>query len=85
MSANYATAKRPKESIKDNKPEDLTALANVVISISEAATRANIDELPEGSYSHEELMDGSTYGITLLCTQITHLDEAEFYVVSDIH
>lgn len=62
MSGNYVGAKRLKEFIEDNKLKDLTALANAVISTSEAATRAAIDELPDGSYSHEELMDGPTYG-----------------------
>ncbi len=65
MSANYVAAQRLSEFLRTNNLKDLKSLSEAVIEVSERNIRKEIEKLPDGEYSYEELMDGPEPGTSV--------------------
>lgn len=68
VSANETAGRKLKELLAEFKIKDLTSLAAVILSRSESVMRDAIEEVPDGSWSHEVRMDGINEPLTIRAT-----------------
>lgn len=68
VSANETSGRKLKELLEEFGIKDLISLTSAILSRSEAVMRAAIDEVPDGTWSHEIIMDGIGDPITFRAT-----------------
>ena len=68
VSANETAGRKLKELLAEFEIKDLTALTSAILSRSEAVMRAAIDGVPDGTWSHQIIMDGVGDPITIRAT-----------------
>lgn len=68
VSANETASRKLKELLAEFDIKNLTSLTSAILSRSEAVMRTAIDAVPEGSWSHQIIMDGVGDPITIRVT-----------------
>jgi N-methylhydantoinase B len=68
ISANETSGRKLKELLVEFNIDDMSPLASAILSRSESVMRAAIEEVPDGKWSHEIIMDGVGQPLTIRAT-----------------